>query len=142
MVKLTVDEFVEKHARRLKGATEDIRRGVDKVDVAPGEKAAEKEEKFKAKLLDSIERGVWRKRVSAVTLSDWKERMRELGIPRISKGIDMAADKMREFGAALLPHVEKGQAEVEKMPDLTLDDSAARMDAFMRHMAKLKFKER
>jgi len=41
MAKVTEAEFVEKWARRLKGATEDMRRGADRVTEAPGE-ASEK----------------------------------------------------------------------------------------------------
>jgi len=40
MAKVTPDEFVEKHARRLKGAVEDMRRGVEKVTSAPTAAAA------------------------------------------------------------------------------------------------------
>jgi len=39
MPKLTPAEYAEKHARRLKASTEDIRKGVAKVTEAPTAKA-------------------------------------------------------------------------------------------------------
>jgi len=141
-VKVTPAEFVEKWGRRLKGAVEDIKRGVGKVTEAPSEKAVAKKDKFRAKLIEAIDAGIWERELGRVTLDEWKRKMIEKGAPRISKGVDEAKDKMSEFAGVLLPHIEKGQAVVKPMPDITLDDMIARMEKFIRHMAELKFKGR
>ena len=83
MAKLTPREAQEKHARRLKGATEDIRRGVQKVTEAPGVKAAAKEEKMRANLLAALDSGKWKNRVAAVPLEEWKDKMLNKGVGRI-----------------------------------------------------------
>jgi len=140
MVKVTEDEFVDKWGRRLKGATEDIRRGVDKVTENPAEKAIKKKEKLKARLIEAIESGVWENQLKKVSLDDWKTAFKEIGIGRISSGVDKATPKMREVASKLLPHVEAGQRKIEGMPDLTLDDNIRRMEEFVRHMSKLKIK--
>jgi len=41
----------------------------------------------------------------------------------------------------LLPHIDSVRAGVEKMPDLTLEDSINRMSTFVRGMAKFSFKK-
>jgi len=140
MVKVDEKEFAEKWARRLKGATEDIRRGVEKLSENPAEKAIKKKEKLKARLIEAIDSGRWERGLEKVTLDDWKKAVLEKGIGRISAGVDEATPKMEEFGKALLSHIEAGQKEIEKMPDLTLEDSINRMTKFVRHMAKFRYK--
>ena len=135
-VKVTPDEFQEKHARRLKGAIEDMRRGVERVDTAPGVKAAAKKDKMRQRLMEALDSGKWEKRVAAVTLDEWKQDMIEKGLNRVASGIDRAAPKVKEFAAQLLAHEEEGLKKIESMPDVTLEDSINRMTAWVRHMSK------
>ena len=131
-------EYSEKWGRKLKGSTEDIRRGVERVTDAPGIKAAQKVAKMKANLLKSIENGTWERRVAAVTLGDWKEKTLKKGINRISQGVDEAGSKMQDFASEFFPHLEEGQRIVEGMADITLDDNLQRAVTMMRHNAKFK----
>lgn len=138
MVKVTAAEFAEKWGRKLKGATEDIRRGIEKVTEAPGEKAAAKVDKMKARLNEKIDDGTWARRVAGVSLSEWKEKALNKGIGRIAAGVDGAGNKMQEFAAEFLPHVERGQEIINAMPDTTLEDAKARAVAMIDHNAKFK----
>lgn len=138
MPKLTPAEAREKHARRLKGSTEDIRKGVDRVTEAPGVKAAAKQEKMRERLIQAIDSGKWAKRVASVSVEDWREQMKTKGIPRIAAGVDGAADKIEDFFGQLFAHQEGLQRKVDAMPDLTLDDSLNRMTTFIRGMADFK----
>jgi len=140
MVKVSPEEFAEKWSRRLKGATEDIRRGVEKLDKNPCELAIKKKEKLKQKLIEAIDSGRWERALGKVTLDDWKKAMLNKGVGRISAGVDEATPKMAEFGRALLSHIEAGQKAIEDMPDLTLEDNIQRMVTFVRHMAKFRWK--
>jgi len=135
MPKLTPSEATEKHARRLKGATEDIRRGVSRVTEAPGEKAAAKEQKFRQNLLASIDNGKWARRVKSVSLGEWQSLMSEKGIPRIAAGVDASADKIEDFFSQLFAHQEGLERKVSGMSDLTLEDSIARMTTWVRGMS-------
>lgn len=139
-VKVTADEFAEKWGRRLRGATEDIRRGVEKVTEAPSKKAIEKKEKFVKRLLEAIESGRWEKMLGKVTLEDWKKALLEVGLGRISAGTTKAEPKMREFAEWFIPHIEEGLRKIERMPDVTLEDNINRMVEFIRHMASKKYK--
>ncbi len=138
MVKMSPSEYSEKWGRRLKGSTEDVRRGVAAVTEAPGIKAAQKVAKMKANLLKSIEDGTWERRVSGVSLSDWKKQTLEKGIGRISQGVDGAGNKMKDFATEFFPHLEEGQRKIESMADITLEDNIARASEMMRHNAKFK----
>ena len=140
MAKLTPREAQEKHARRLKGATEDIRRGVQKVTEAPGVKAAAKEEKMRANLLAALDSGKWKNRVAAVPLEEWKDKMLNKGVGRIAAGVDEAAVDIENFFGELFEHQDGLARSLENMPDLTLEDNINRMTQYVRGMAEFKRK--
>lgn len=140
MAKLTPEEFQEKHARRLKASIPDIEKGINRVTTSPTAKAAAKVDKMRAKLLARIDDGTWARRLKGVSLEEWKSKAIAKGVPRIASGIDGAADKVKDFAGQLLPHIDKIQADVQKMPDLTLEDSINRMSTFIRGMSKFRKK--
>jgi len=141
-VVLSPAAFAEKWGRRLKGATQDIKDGVNAVTTAPSQQAVAKQDKMKANLIRAIDDGIWAAGLGKVTLSDWKRDMTEKGVPAISRGVDIATPKVQQFAAVLLPHIEAGKASIESMPDLTLEDNIQRMEKMVRHMADLKYKKR
>lgn len=138
MGKLTPEEFVEKHARRLKGATEDMRKGVEKVTVAPTQKAAAKQDKMRARILASIDNGKWAAGLKRVSLEEWKSKMIDKGVGRVAEGIDAAHDKVLAFASELIPFQDSLKGTVAKMPDTTLEDNINRMTTFIRGMSKFK----
>lgn len=138
MAKVNAEEYQEKHARRLKASVEDIRRGVDRVTTNPCELAANKAEKMLTRLTEAVTSGKWAKNLKRVTLDDWKDKMANKGVPRISGGIDGAKDKVIAFARDLLPHVDAGVEKVKRLPDLTIDDSINRAATFIRHMSDFK----
>ena len=140
MAKLTAEEFAEKHARRLKGAVEDIRKGIERVTVAPTTKAAAKKDKMKARLVEKIDDGTWAKRLQSVTLEEWRAKARDVGVSRIAGGIDANRDKVVAFANQLLPAIDAATSKVASMPDITLEDSIARMTTFIREMSKFRKK--
>lgn len=140
MVKITAEDFVEKHARRLKAATPDMRAGVEKVTESPTAKAAAKMDKMRAHWLEKLDDGTMAARLKAVTLEDWKSKMLTKGVGRVAEGIDQAHDKVLNFAQQLLPAVAAAQAKVKGLPDLTLEDSINRMTTYIRDMAKFRKK--
>ena len=140
MPKLTPEQFAEKHNRRTKAALEDMKAGIENVTVSPTEKAAAKQEKMRQRLLEALENGKWANGLKRVSLEEWKQKMIELGLNRVASGLDANKKKVEEFAAQLLPHIEAGQKLIEKMPDVTLEDSINRMTAFIRHMSKFQRK--
>jgi len=135
-ITMTPQQYAEKHARRLKGATEDIRRGVAAVTVSPTIKAAESQDKMLSRLQESVQSGKWARGLRRVTLEEWKSKTLDKGIGRIAAGIDAAQPKMIEFATDLLAYENTLMGEVERLPDLTLEDSISRMTHWVRGMAK------
>jgi len=140
MSKLTPQEAAEKWGRRLKGATQDITLGVQRVKEAPGAKAAAKSDKMLQNVQEAVQSGKWADRVGAVTLEEWRAKMLNKGVGRISAGVDAAASKQGEFFGQLFDHQERLTSEINRMPDLTLEDSINRMTTFTRGMAKFRRK--
>ena len=138
MAKLTASEFQEKHARRLKGATEDMRRGIDRVTESPTAKAAAKQDKMLSNLTAAVNSGKWAAGLKRVTLEEWKHKARDIGVNRVAAGIDASKEKVIAFAEDLLPHIDRGLEKVKGMPDITLDDNINRMTTFIRHMSTLK----
>ena len=138
MAKLTPAEFQEKHARRLKAAVEDVRKGIDRVTESPTEKAAAKQAKMLTNLTAAVNSGKWAAGLKRVSLEDWKKQTRDVGVNRIAAGIDAAKSKVIAFAEELLPHIDRGRDKIKAMPDVTLDDNINRMVSFTRHMSELK----
>jgi len=137
---LTPTEFQAKHAKRLKASSEEMRAGVGKVTVAPTQLAAAKQDKMKARLIESIDSGKWKAGLMKVDLGQWKDKMLNVGLARVSAGIDAAAPKVIDFATQFLPFVEKVKAAVALKPDLTLEDNIERMSFNARELAKFKKK--
>lgn len=138
MAKLTPIEFQEKHARRLKAAVEDVRKGIDRVTENPCEKAAAKQDKMLTNLTAAVTSGKWAAGLKRVSLEDWKKNARDIGVNRIAAGIDGAKAKVVAFAEQLLPHIDRERAKIASMPDVTLDDNINRMTSFVRGMASFK----
>lgn len=138
MAKLTPAEFQEKHARRLKAAVEDVRKGIDRVTENPCEKAVAKQDKMLTNLTAAVTGGKWAAGLKRVSLEDWKKKARDIGVNRIAAGIDGAKEKVVAFAEQLLPHIDRQQAKIKAMPDVTLDDNINRMTTFVRGMAEFK----
>ena len=135
-IKVSPEEFADKHARRLKGAVEDIRAGVQKVTESPTAKAAAKESKMLQNVQSAVQSGKWAARLKAVTLEEWKSKTVEKGLGRIAAGVDGAHGKMVAFASQLLPYEATLKDQINKMPDLTLEDSISRATSWIRGMSK------
>jgi len=138
MAKLSATEFQEKHARRLKASTEDIRRGIDRVTENPCEKAASKQDKMLTNLTAAVQSGKWAAGLKRVSLEEWKTKARDVGVNRIAAGIDAAKPKVIAFAEELLPHIDRQKSKIAAMPDVTLDDNINRMTTFIRGMSEFK----
>lgn len=136
MAKVTAQEYAEKWARRMKGATEDVRRGVEKVTEAPGTAAARQADAMLAGVQRAVQDGTWARQVARVTLQEWKDKTLNKGINRIAAGVDAAQTRQVAMAQDLLAAVDSVAAEVRNMPKGTLEDGINRMTAFARGMSQ------
>ena len=139
MPKVTAAQGAEKWARRTKAATEDVRQGVARVTEAPAQKAIAKLEKMLRNFEEAVRSGKVERGLARTTLADWQRSMTEIGIGRIASGVDnKGADKMASFAREFYPFLERIQAEIEGMPDTTLDDNINRMVTNVRRISEFK----
>jgi len=130
-------KVADKWARRLAGATEDIRDGVQGVDVAPSQQAVKKKGKMRAKLLEAIDTGKWERNLLDVSLEEWRELMLA-GIDRIAGGAESKKGKMEKFMSKFLPYLERVKEEVNRMPDETFEQRLQKMIAMVRKLKEFK----
>lgn len=138
VVRLTPAEAADKHRRRTIAAIPDMQKGIESVTEAPGVKAAENRSKWIARLQESATQDKWERNVRAVTLADWKKKMIDKGIGRVAAGIEAAQGKVTTFYTQLFDYENGLLATLDTMPDLTLEDSIARMNYWVREMAKFR----
>mgnify|MGYP001565778324 CR=1 FL=1 len=138
MAKLTPEEYAAKHAQRLKGSTEDIRRGIERVTASPGAAAVKQQGKLVANFGEAVNSGRWARATGAVTTADWQSAAIGKGLGRIAAGIDAAQSKQVQMAGRLLAATDAAAAKVAGMPSTTLEDNIGRMTLYVREMAKSK----
>ena len=135
MARVNSQQWLDKWSRRLNASGPDIQSGVQRVTTAPGQLAAQAQDRMLAGVTDAITSGRWQRRVSAVPLQDWQSAMITKGIPRISQG---TAQAQKTKGAAidrLLSNVDAAAAAANALPKGGLEQSIARASTFMREMS-------
>lgn len=133
MAKITAQEAAAKWSRNLGAAAADIQRGIERVDTAPGAKAARQKGLYVQKVQQSADK--WAQNVGNVSLADWQQAAIQKGVPRIADGAAKAEGKMAGFMNDLLPHIDAGKSKIDAMPKGSLADSKNRAAAWIDHMA-------
>lgn len=136
MAKVTPEEAAAKWSQRLSGAGEDIKRGIERVQTAPGILAARQAEKYRARVVASVPK--WQQRVASVDLGSWQRAAIEKGVPRVAQGAQQAQPKMAAFMSELLPFQDRLKSSIQSMPSTTLEDNIARMTAWVRGQSQFR----
>ena len=135
MAKVTPQEFAEKWNRRMKGSTQDMQRGIERVTEAPGVAAAKQSALMLQKLTESLTDGSWARAVAGVSLQEWKDSAIKKGLQRIAAGVDGSTGYVAEQAQKLLADVDAAVAEVSRTPRGDLETNINRMATFARTMA-------
>ena len=138
MSRLTPAEAAQKQVTRGSAAVKDYKDGVARVTEAPGAKAAKKQDKALAGFQEAVTSGRWARRVSAVSLEDWKKAATDKGANRIATGLTAAQGKLEKVYAEMFPFQDNLQNTIRNMPDAGLEDSIQRSAAWIRGMAEFK----
>lgn len=133
-VRTTPQQAANKWKERLSQATAEIEAGVARVTEAPGMAAAKQVNKYLQGVQENANK--WRTNVSKVTLQEWQDSMKNLGIPRISAGAAAKVGKVEQFQAEFQPHLEKVKAEVDAMPSTNFPQRIARAVKMMEGNSK------
>jgi len=140
MPKMSADEAAAKWARNAAAAVNDFTEGVNRVSESPTAKAADAQVKMLQNIMESINNGTWAASLRNISLEQWKTATATKGSQRYGPGVQAAVGKKAAHNRAIWPHIERLQAEIAAMPDLSIEDSIARMAAFARGMNALKGK--
>jgi len=135
-VRANAADATKKWVNGLSQATDRLTKGVQAVQVSPGQKAAAQSAKWLQRVTASQDK--WRTRVGAVTLADWQQAMINVGIPRVAQGAQAKQHKMEAFMNQFLPYLSAGVARIDAMPSVTLEDNINRAVAMIRHNAGFK----
>lgn len=132
----TPAQIASKWSRNLGNATQDIQDGINAVTENPMQKAVSKQAKLVQNWNASIQSGKWATNTGAVTLAQWKKAFLEKGVSRIQSGAQSAVPKVQAFHESLAAYQQAGLAQLETMPDLTVEDGIARQAWWTRYMSQ------
>jgi hypothetical protein len=130
-MKGTPQQVADKWASRLSGATAEITAGIDRVTVAPGQKAAAKADKWLMNVQQAADK--WKTRVASVTLEDWKAAAKGIGVQRVAAGATAKKGKFSSFLTEFSSHLDALDSKLQGMPDTTFEQRLARMVAAAQH---------
>jgi len=139
MPKVSPQDGAKKWADNTKRGIQYVAAGVDRVTESPTQKAAEKLDKMLQNFMEAVQSGKIKRGLERVSLQDWKDAMKNVGVQRIAGGVDAKGlSKMEAFTAEFYPFLERLQAEIDDMPDTTLEDNISRMVKNVRGIAEFK----
>lgn len=120
----------------MQNATAQITRGVNAVQVSPGQLAAAAADKWLQKVTQAKPKFI--AGVQRLTLQDWQQAMVNYGIPRISQGATQKQAKMANFQTEWLAFLNANQSKIDRMPTTTIEDGIAKVTAQIRLNASFK----
>lgn len=123
-------QFWTNWSNGMNNSLDRMRAGVNAVQEAPGTRAVAAMAKMRANWLRALDEGKWTRGVTAVTVQQWQQAMINKGIPRIADGVRGAQNKVTNFAQQLLAFETALQGRVRQMPNVTVADRRARMNAW------------
>lgn len=119
-------------ATGLSNATTKITRGIQRVQQAPGAKAAAKADKWLSGVQNSKDK--FARNVAAVTLGEWQQATTE-AVGRVAEGAQRKQAKYANAVTPVFQHMANVLSQVDNMPDMTLDQRINKSVQFQRGMA-------
>lgn len=135
MPKMSSQDIAAKAARNAAAASQDYVAGVQRVQTAPGARAAAKKNVYVQRVAEKAD--TWASRVGAVTLTDWQQRTVEKS-SRFASGVQAAQPKIAAFWDKFGPHLDSVTNKVRQMPNDTQEQRIARAVEQMRGAAQFK----
>lgn len=137
---LTAQQWATRWAAKMGEANDKIRQGVTALQTAPGEIAtrAENENKMRTNWLASLASGKWHNNTVAVTLQSWQQSMIVKGLANMPAGIASGTPKVQAYATRAIPIMTALQAQIKAMPKANINDSKARMIAWIDGMVAAK----
>ena len=137
-VKLSPADITKKWQKRLTASNPDIQAGVQRVQENPMAKAAAQADKWHQRVLESKDK--WQNSMNKVSMEEWKQKTMQKVAQRMSGGVQEARTKHEAFSKYLVDTLNSVLPEIHSMPNMTLEDSKARVNAYMDKMAAKPYK--
>jgi hypothetical protein len=135
MPRLSPEEGAAKYVRKATAASSDYSSGIDRVTRAPAQAAIAARARWEAKMNDAATREKWARNTGATTLEEWRSAAKGKGASNYSGGVQAAEGKVAARNRELYSHIAAGEARVNAMPNVTLQDGINRATAMIQHMA-------
>lgn len=121
-----------KWAQNLGAAGTSYTAGVQAVQQAPGQLAANASDRYMAGVQANLPK--FKANVAAVTLADWQNAAVTKGAPRLATGATAAQPKMANVLTQLFPYIDQVRNSLPPRGDI--EQNIARSAAFQRGMSK------
>ena len=135
MAKLNAAQWLDKWSRRLNASGPDISAGVDRTTKDPGALAAAAKNIWVQKLSDPNVQNSWATNVAKVGAANWKQAMKDKGIPRLTTGTARAVATKGARITALLSAVDAAVADANAHPRGDINANLLRANTFAQSMA-------
>jgi len=135
---LTANEWAQNWMGAMLQADGKMRAGAQRLTYAPGAAAVQAVDKMRANWLAAIDSNQWANATGMVTVEQWRQAYIQKGIPRIADGVRAAQGKVQAYAQRAIPVYTQLQAQINAMPKRTLNDSKARMNAWLDGMVAAK----
>lgn len=139
-VTMTPQQVTDKWGKNLKASTPYIIAGVNAVTESPTEKAALAVDKYGQGVMAAIASGRYQKGLRDVSLNDWRTRTVAKVQTNLASGVDAAQAKHLKFATWSVTTLNQILPTINGMPNMTLEDSINRANAYMRAMAERPYK--
>lgn len=116
----------------LQQASQKATAGAQRVQVSPGQRAAEQAQKYINRVNEALPK--WQRKVGAVTLQQWQAAYIQKGVPRIATGAQAAQADYQQALTPLFQFMQNLWQQVDSMPSATEADRENRMLAWARGM--------
>ena len=136
-----IERWIRKYEDRASVAVEDYKWGVQNPSASPIEQAIAHKEDLMKKMAKKETWDKWEEALKFVGDEGWVKGCLEKGVDRYPTGIRVGVDKYKDFASKFKEHLEKGVAEVKKLPKVTLEDSIKRAEKMIRHNAMFRYKK-
>jgi len=131
------NQIAEKWGARFQASVDQIKQGVERVNVAPGQQAAAKADLWLQNTIAAKDK--WARNVSAVSLQSWKNSMLTYGIQNLAKGVAKGKAKYAIFQQRWQQYYNSAIAPgLASMPRGSLEQNIARAEYVMRQAAQFK----
>jgi len=140
MRRKTVKDITDRQITGVTTKADKIRKGIEAVSESPGVAAARNLDKMIANFMKAYNDGTLKAALEGIDLSAWKIEALA-GVSRIGPGMERKRAVIEAFHAALQDYQLSYTAEIDGMPNTSLEDSRARMNRNFDRMSEFKFRK-